>query len=492
MITRARGRRLQVVVIGAGISGLATAYYLQKQAQEQGVALTIHVVDRAARAGGVISTVREDGFIVEGGPDSMLSYKPAGVRLLRELGLTEEIVGTSRENAGSFVYSRGRLHPLPEGLTLMIPSKLGPLFRTQLISWRGKARAALNVLYAPRHNGRDISVAEFVEDHLGRETFERIVEPLFAGIYAGDARQLSLAATYPQLLDLEREYGSLLRGLLIMRRRREQMRRTRSTGEAGLTPFITLRTGLARLVEALVDALKRSGVVFHFGCSVKRVKYQINGNEEYRWKWHIDFHRAPTLEADALVLALPAHAAARIVGSVDRDLAQVLESIPYASSATVSLAYRREDVRHPLKGYGFVVPRVEGRPLLACTWTSSKFPHRAPQGYALFRTFFGRAGADEVASLSEADLIALARSELNMIMGIDASPTHAWAFRWQQGLPQYTVGHLERIRRIEERTRALGGLYLVGNAYRGVGIPDCIANGERVTREIVEASSTTQ
>ncbi|NPA91582.1 MAG: protoporphyrinogen oxidase [Chloroflexi bacterium] len=485
MTTRPHGHRPHVVIIGAGISGLATAYYLQKQAEEQGRDLVIHLVDRAPRAGGVISTVREDGFIVEGGPDSMLSYKPAGVRLLRELGLAEEIVGTSRENAGSFVYSRGELHPLPEGLTLMIPSKLGPLFRTRLISWRGKARAALNILYAPSHNGRDISVAEFVEDHLGRETFERIVEPLFAGIYAGDARQLSLAATYPQLLDLERDHGSLLRGLILMRHRRGRMRRTRGTGGAGLTPFITLRTGLARLVEALVDTLERSGVIFHLGRSVERVERRKVGDENSRGLWRVYLRDAQPLDADVLVLALPAHGAARILQDVDVPLAHVLRQIPYASSATVSLAYRREDVRHPLKGYGFVVPRVEGRPLLACTWTSSKFPHRAPRGYVLFRTFFGRAGADDVVARSESDLIALARSELREIMGIDAVPTHAWAFRWQRGLPQYTVGHLDRVHVIEERTRALGGLYLVGNAYRGVGIPDCIANGERVAREIV-------
>ncbi len=473
----------RVVIIGAGISGLATAYYLQKHARNKGFDIDVHLVDRAGRAGGVITTVREDGFIVEGGPDSMLSYKPAGLRLLRELGLEDEIVGTSRENAGSFVYSRGALHPLPEGLTLMIPSKLGPLFRTRLISWRGKMRAALNVVYAPRHNGRDVSVAEFVADHLGWETFERIVEPLFAGIYAGDARQLSLAATYPQLLDLEREYGSLLRGLLMMRRRREQSRRTRATGGSGLTPFITLRTGLARLVEALVDTLVENGVALHLGEEVQELACSPEQEEDSR-VWSVFLSGGHTLEADAVVLALPAHAAARLLSPLDGELADALAAIPYASTATVSLAFRREDIRHPLEGYGFVVPRVEGRSLLACTWTSSKFPHRAPRGYVLFRTFFGRAGADEVVSLSEENLIALALSELKDIMGVDAVPTHAWAFRWQRGLPQYTVGHLERLARVEKRLKRWPGLYLTGNAYRGVGIPDCIGQGEQVAASI--------
>jgi len=467
----------QIVIIGSGISGLATAYYLQKAARDQQGRLQVHIVERREQAGGVISTVRDDGFIVEGGPDSMLSYKPAGLRLLHELGLDDEIVGTSNEQKGSFVYSRGRLHPLPEGLTLMIPSKLGPLFRTQLITWPGKLRAGLDLFWSRRTDGEDVSVADFIEMHLGKEVFERIVEPLFAGIYAGDARQLSLPATYPQLLTLEGEYGSLLRGLLVMRRQR------RHGASPRWTPFITLRTGLVRLVEALTAQL--TDTTFHFGSAVMALERGERNGDCAGRKWSVRLQNGETLSADVVVLAAPAHTAATLLRSLDHDLADALAATPYVSSATVSFAFRREEVNHPLRGFGFVVPRVEDRPLLACTWTSNKFPHRARPGYALFRCFLGRAGQEAAADLPEAELIALTRREIKATMGVDAVPTHAWVFRWQRALPQYTVGHLARLALIDDRMASWPGLYLAGNAYRGVGIPDCIQAGARVAEQIM-------
>ena len=467
----------QIVIIGGGISGLATAYYLQKAARDRQERLQIHLVEKNTQAGGVISTVRDDGFIVEGGPDSMLSYKPAGLRLLHELDLDDEIVGTSREQKGSFVYSRGELHPLPEGLTLMIPSKLGPLFRTRLISWPGKLRAGADLFWSKRTNGEDVSVADFIEMHLGREVFERIVEPLFAGIYAGDARQLSLPATYPQLIALEKKYGSLLRGLLVMRRQRHRGNGT----PPRWTPFITLRTGLARLVEALTASL--TDTTFHFGSAVTALERDAHDGAVHKWTVHLQSgERWP---ADAVVLAAPADVVAGLLRPLDGALAGALAATPYVSSATVSLAFRREEVNHPLRGFGFVVPRVEDRPLLACTWTSNKFPHRARRGYALFRCFLGRAGREAVADLPKAELIALTRREIEATMGVDAVPTHAWTFRWQHALPQYNVGHLNRLAAIDERMERWPGLYLAGNAYRGVGIPDCIQAGASVAEQIV-------
>ena len=468
----------RVVIVGGGISGLATAYYLKKNAQAAGTPVDIHLVEASDRLGGVIHTVREGGFIVEGGPDCILSFKPAGVGLWRELGLEDEIVGTSRENQGSFVYSRGALHPLPEGLTLMIPSKLGPLFRTRLVSWPGKVRAGMDLLWSRRTNGDDVSVAEFISAHLGKEVFERIVEPLFAGIFAGDARQLSLPATYPQLLDLEREHGSLLRGLLVMRQQREKQRGNGHGRAPRWTPFVTLRSGLARMVEVLEAHL--DGVHVHLNSRVVGITRRSEGQG-----WRVELDRDVPLEGDAVVLATPAHAAARMVQPVDEELADALAGIPYASTVTVSLAFRRDEVRHPLNGYGFVVPRVEGRRLLACTWTSSKFPHRAPAGYALFRCFLGRAGDDDIVHLSDEQIVATVLDELRTIMGLDAVPVHVWVFRWQRALPQYTVGHLRRLGVVEEHLRALPGLYIVGNAYKGVGVPDCIASGKRAAEHIL-------
>ncbi len=467
----------RVVIVGGGISGLAAAYYLCRQARAAGVALQVHLLEAGDRWGGVIHTVREAGFIVEGGPDSILSYKPAGMALWRDLGLEAEIVGTSPRHRGSFIYSRGALHPLPEGLTLMIPARLGPLFRTRLLSWRGKLRAGLDLLRRRAAVDGDVSLADFVTAHLGSEVFERIVEPLFAGIYAGDARQLSLAATYPQLLAVAQEHGSLLRGLLMHRRARPST--GGASGRSRWTPFVTLRQGLGQMVDALLHRLE--GVDLRLQARVTRV-VPAAGNG-----WQVHLANGDTLPADAVVIATPAHVAAALLADVDPTLADALAAIPYASTVTVSLAYRREDVPHPLNGYGFVVPRVEGRPLLACTWTSSKFPHRAPAGFALFRCFLGRAGEDAVIDWPEEAIVAQVREELRAIMGLTAAPVRVWVFRWPRALPQYTVGHLERLRRIEARLADLPGLFLLGNAYRGVGVPDCVAAAQRLAADLFSA-----
>ena len=472
------GRSLRVAIVGGGISGMATAYYLHQEARARGLNVDIHLLEASDRLGGVIHTVREHGFIVEGGPDCILSFKPAGVGLWKELGLEADIVGTSREHRGSYIYSRGALHPLPEGLTLMIPSKLGPLFRTRLVSWPGKLRAGLDLIWSRHSDGRDVSVAEFVTAHLGQEVFERIVEPLFAGIYAGDARHLSLAATYPQLLEVEQRHGSLLRGLLLM-----QQQRRKSNGRERApryTPFVTLRAGLAQMVEALQSRLDRVDVHLR-----TRVRAITRDNEGSPPQWRLIVDGGSPILADAVVIAAPAHASAAMLRPTDPELADTLARIPYASTVTVSLAFPRAEIAHPLNGYGFVVPRVEGRRLLACTWTSGKFPHRAPAGWALFRCFLGRAGDDDVVHLSDERLTALVLEELRAIMGVEAVPEHVWVFRWPRALPQYTVGHLERLRAVEERLKSWPGLFLVGNAYRGVGVPDRIAEAKEVAKHVL-------
>ncbi len=465
-----------VVIIGGGIGGLATAFYALRTARERGVPLQITLLEAGDRWGGVIHTVREGGFIVEGGPDSVVAFKPAGRALMQDLGLEGDIVGTV-PGRRAFILFRGRLHPLPEGLTLLVPARLGPLFRTSLLSWRGKARAAWNLVQrhrTPPH--QDISVAAFITRHLGREVFEHLVEPLFAGIYGGDARQLSLRATYPQLLALEEQHGSLLRGLL----RRARSRPAASNGRP--SPFITLRFGLAQMVEALVERLQAWGADLHLRAPVARLEPLDRG----RWRVHLaqGGHR----EADHVVVATPAHAAARLVAGFDPELAHRLAGVPYAASVIVSVAYDRRQVPHPLEGSGFVVPRVEGRPLLACSWTSSKFPHRAPEGKVLLRCFFGRAGADEVASWPEEDILALTRRELRETLGITAAPERVWVFRWRPALPQYTLGHRERVEAIFRRANAWPGLHLVGNAYRGVGIPDVVAGAKQAAQGVLESA----
>ncbi len=465
-----------ILVIGGGMGGLSAAHALLEQARERQRPLQVTVVDARPTWGGVVRTVVQDGFVVEGGPDSVLAFKPAAVRLWQHLGLGDAILGTDPQHKGAFVYAQGRLHPLPEGLTLMIPSRLGPLFRTGLLSWKGKVRAALDVWprrVAPPDG--DISVADFIAGHLGREVLEYIVEPLFAGIYAGDARRLSVAATYPQLLDLERRYGSLLWGLLAMRRARARRGARPTAGTRAA--FVTLRRGLQQGVDALVQHLRRLGARLVAGAAVRDLTPRKAGG------WRAHTAQGP-LEADAVVLALPAWQAARLVEAWDPDLADALAAIPYASTATVSLAYRAADVAHPMPGYGFVVPRVEARPLLAGTWTTRKFPHRSPQGFVLMRLFLGRAGADAIAQAEDAEVLAVAREQLADIMGLRAQPVRAWVFRWQRVLPQYEVGHGQRVAAIQQRAAAHPGLHMLSNAWDGVGIPDRIAAAERLAARL--------
>ncbi|NPA06764.1 MAG: protoporphyrinogen oxidase [Chloroflexi bacterium] len=467
-----------IVIVGGGMAGLGLAYALVQRQADVAQPWRITVVDAQPRWGGVVRTVMEDGFVVEGGPDSVLAFKPAAVRLWRALGLDEAIMGTDPRYKGAFVFARGRLHRLPEGLTLMVPSQLGPLFRTSLLSWKGKLRAALDLVprrVAPPDG--DISVADFIAGHLGHEVMAYIVEPLFAGIYAGDARRLSVAATYPQLLELERRYGSLLWGLFAARRARA--RRDGANPQRTRSAFVTLRRGLTQGVEALVAALKRANVRLVTSAPVTRVHPTAQG-------WRVETERG-TMRANAVVLALPAWKAARLVEGFDPALADALYTIPYASTATVSLAYRATDIAHPMPGYGFVVPRVEGRPLVAGTWTTRKFPHRSPEGTVLIRLFLGRAGNDRIVHADEAEIAALARQELADIMGVRAEPLRTWVFRWPRVLPQYEVGHAERVRAIQQRARGHPGLYLLSNAWDGVGIPDRLAAAERLATELTRS-----
>lgn len=471
----------RIVIIGGGIAGLATAYEIRERARATAAPVQVSLVEAEQRLGGVIRTERVDGFIIEGGPDSVLAQKPWAVDLAQRLGLDDQIMGTNLTSRKTYVLYRGRLHELPEGLTLMIPTRLKPLLQTGLLSPLGKARAALDLLMRPRERDGDVTLGSFVRQHLGREAFERIVEPLMAGIYAGDGEQLSLKATFPRLLKLERQYGSLIRGL-VARRPDPSPLPERGGREGRWSGFVTLRQGLGQLVEALVAHLDR--VELYIGQPVQHIR--LRTSDSWRWPgYEVELADGRVLLADAVVLATPAHVAADLLAELAPEVAGLLRAIPYVSTATVSLAFRRADVRHPLDGYGFVVPRVEGRPLLACTWTSSKFPHRAPEGAVLLRCFLGRAGQEEVVWLDDEALLRLIRAELADILGIWAEPILVRIFRWPRAMPQYVLGHLERLEAIQAHLARLPGLYLTGSAYHGVGLPDGIRAGAQTAEAIL-------
>lgn len=465
----------KLVIVGGGIAGLSAAYYACKNLPEAEITL----LESSARWGGKITTDRvafDDGqFIIEGGPDTFLATKPWGVALCKELGLGERLHGTNPHKKNTYVLNRNRLLPLPDGLAMMIPTNIEAILKSRLVSWFSKARMGLDFLLPAKAVNGDESLGAFVSRRLGREAYENLIEPLMSGIYAGDGDALSLASTFPYLRDLELKYGSLARGALKMR----QQANGKSV-QGSRSAFLTPTTGLAEIVEKLVEYLTTNGVTLLLNTNATSIRHLEPGT------WNMVLDTGDTLTADGVVIAAPAFAAAQMLASFDPALASDLRSIPYASTATVSLAYRQSDIPRDLDGYGYVIPRREGRRALACTWTSTKFPHRAPEGYALIRVFVGRAGQD--IPWNEDDLLALATEELKLTLGVTAKPLLSRVFLWDKAMPQYNLGHPDILKRIDTVLEKYPGLALAGNGYRGIGIPDCIHSGElaieKVTRHL--------
>ena len=464
----------KIVIIGGGIAGLSAAYYAVKKFKEQGLPVHITLIESDSRWGGKITTDRttfDDGqFIIEGGPDTFLATKPYATALCKELGLGERLHGTNPNQKNTYVLHRNKLEPLPDGLAMMIPTNVQAILKSHLVSWFGKARMGYDFVQPAKTVNGDESLGAFVSRRLGREAYENLIEPLMSGIYAGDGDQLSLASTFPYLRDLEIKYGSLARGALQMR--------AQSNGKAmqgSRSAFLTPTTGLAEIVEALVESLK-SKVDLRLNTSVSRIS-----NIDSRYL--LELEDGISLDSDSVILATPAFVSATLLASFAPRLASDLQSIPYASTATVSLAYRQSDLPRKLDGYGYVIPRRAGRKALACTWTSTKFPHRAPEGYALVRVFVGRAGQD--IPWNENDLLALAKEELNLTLGISAEPILSRVFMWDKAMPQYNLGHPEILKRIDTELGNHPGLALAGNGYRGIGIPDCIHSGELAVERVL-------
>lgn len=450
-----------VAIVGGGISGLAAAHYLARHHPE----IDTILIEQDRRLGGKIVTERIHGFVVEGGPDSFLASKPRGIGLATEVGLEAHLQGTNEEKRRTWVASGGQLHRLPEGLSGLVPSRLEPLLASDLFSPAGKERLRQEPTVPARPGDEDESLASFVTRRFGREVYDRMIEPLMAGIYAGDGEQLSLAATFPHLRRLEQQWGSVIEGI-------------RATGtleapRSGHSAFLTLIGGM----DELVDAAHRhiSTVRVSTGTGVQAIN-------ERKWGFELQLDDGAQAHVAAVIVATPAHAAATLLAAVDGAMADALAAIPHVSSATVSLAYPAAQISGTLEGYGYVVPRQEGRPVLASTWTSTKFQHRAPAGLCLIRLFIGRSGGEEALAGTDASLIALARKEVAEMLGCRDAPLFHRIFRWTNGMPQYTMGHVERIEQIEARIQKHPGLFVAGNGFRGVGIPDCIESGERAAR----------
>jgi protoporphyrinogen/coproporphyrinogen III oxidase len=447
-----------VVVIGGGIGGLATAYELHRQH------VPFVLLESGSRLGGVILSEQIDEYTVDGGPDALLIQKPEGIKLCEELGLGSLLVPTKLPRL-AFIQRDGRLHPLPAGSVLGIPTAWGPFIKTHLFSWPGKVRMAAEIVVPRRRDTSDESIGSFMTRRFGAEATTYLAEPLLAGIHAGDVDRLSVRALFPRFVEDEAKYGSLLRAF-----RHQSTRRPSPDGA-----FKSLPGGLSDLVRALIATLP--------GASI-RLRTEVSGILKDGETFRVETAAGDRVDARAVVVATPAFAAATILRVLSPELARLCSAIPYASAATVAVAFRRDAVSHPLNGSGFVVPKVENTGIMAASWLSSKWPNRAPEGRVLMRAFVGGARDPRALEKSDAELVSTAMTALRPLLGIVGEPLLRRVYRWDRANAQHEVGHLDRLARIETALATIPGLHLTGSGYRGVGIPDCVADGRATARKV--------
>jgi oxygen-dependent protoporphyrinogen oxidase len=470
----------RVVIVGGGITGLATAYALEKS----GEPCEVRVIEAGPRLGGNLVTWNHNGFTIDGGPDSWVATKPHATRLAKAVGLGDELIGTRADTRKVYIVWKKQLHAMPEGLVLGIPTEWKPFAQTELFGLDTKLRALLEPII-PRKlfaGDEDESIASFIGRRLGSDISERIAGPLLGGIFAGDPESLSVRACVPQLVEAEAEYGSLVRAMRVLRAARKK---NAGAGEVEASTFISLKRGMGDLVTYLAHRLRDAELTTD--CAAERVAQLPAGDS--RGRWAVETTRG-TMFADHVALTVPAHASAGLVRELDPGLSRMLGAMRYVSTATVFLAYRKYDVRHPLDAVGFLVPRGENRPILACTFVSSKWDHRAPSGQALMRVFIGGAGAEQHLALDDDALVRLAREQLYDLIGIERPPVFGKVFRFNRASPQPTVGHLGRMRTLLGRVATWEGLYVAGNGFIGTGIPDSIKQGEEVAARIMGSRSS--
>ena len=480
---------MRTAIIGGGIAGLAAAYELEK-ARTSGVEYTLF--EAREKLGGSLATEIVDGAVLERGPDSFLTEKPAAIELCRELGLAGELVPSNDAERKTYILVKNRLVPMPDGLMFLVPTKLIPTALTRLFSWKTKLRMGLELLHPPRPSSdKDEAVAALVERHFGAEAVDRLADPLLSGIYGGDATQLSARTVLPRLVEMETEFGSLTRGMLaghskMKARAKEAARKngaSNGNGDARPAPrpiFTTLRGGLQQLVDAIEAKLNPAWV--RVSTPVSALKKVANG-------WTVEAGGIRETY-DSVIVSSQALAAGVLLSSVDEMLGDDLGAIPYSSSITVNLLYDEAALGKLPDGFGFLVPASEGRAMLACTFVHRKFLGRTPPGKAVLRAFLG--GMKNEALLTEPDdvLLAIVRREFKEILGIEAEPEYTQVSRWRRAMAQYAVGHQVRAKRVAEHVAALPGLKLAGNAYDGIGIPDCIRLGRVAAKELVAANKS--
>ena len=457
----------RVAIIGGGIAGLSAAYYLEK-ARQSGSRLDWVLFEKSDRLGGVIETEQRDGFVLEAGPDSFLTAKPDAARLCAELGLADQLISSNDKDRKTYILVNGRLVPIPHGLEFMVPTKVWPMLTTPLFSLGTKLRMARELFSARRNESDDESVGEFVRRHFGQEMVDRVAEPLLAGVYGGNAEKLSVRAVLPRFAQMECESGSLVRATLKAKAKR-----------AGGKPqplFTSLKKGMQQMVDALIAALPKTSLRLRQKNLLLRP-----ANED----WQMESGGIQE-KFQAVLLALPALAAAEMLRQFHPGLIEGLRKIEYTSSVAVALAY--ENIELPL-GHGFLVPRSEGRKIMACTFVHKKFPYRAPHGEQLLRCFFSSSRLPDLLSYSDDDFAAMAQQELKDILGLGAQPIFVRTFRWDRAMAQYETGHLERVAAMEKIISEMPGFHIIGNSFHGIGVPDCIKSARLAVEQITSSVS---
>jgi oxygen-dependent protoporphyrinogen oxidase len=454
-----------VLIIGGGISGLATAYYLNK------AGIPFILIEKSNHLGGVIRTENLSGCLVEGGPDSFLTAKPWALDLIRELGMDGQVIGSNDDRRETFIWKRGEMVPIPDGMQFMIPTKVGPMLSSGLVGWGTKIKMGLEFFRKPQSAPpHDRSVAEFVRDHFGQETIDYIAEPLLAGVYGGDVDQLSIRSVLPRFVELEGKYGSLSKAVID--------RVEKAQPENGSKPplFTTLRGGLGSLIDKLLDAVAEN---------IQGIRGQAETVERTPAGFRVKI-ADEWIDGTEIVLACEAHQGAAVTKISFPRLSAALDSVPYSSSMTVALGFDIRDIPKIPQGFGFLVPRVERKRLVACTYVGNKFKDREAENMLLVRCFLG--GYNDPGILDEPDeaVTRIVLDELRTYANITSKPVFTRIHRWPKSMAQYTVGHEERVAEIEAARQDIPGVYLAGNAYRGIGIPDCVRMAKEAAEAIVE------
>jgi oxygen-dependent protoporphyrinogen oxidase len=460
---------MRIAIVGAGISGLSAALALEK-ARAQGAAVDYVLFESAPRVGGSMFSERVDGCLVEGGPDSFLTEKPWAAMLCQELGIADRLIGSNDHLRKTYILVHNRLIAMPDGLQFMVPTKILPTAMSPLFSWGTKLRMAGELLHPPRPMTSDETVAEMVERHFGAEVVDRLADPLLSGVYGGDAASLSARAVLPRFVEMEEKYGSLSRAMLAARKRMKAASR-----QAPPRPlFTSLEDGMQQLVAAITERLTKANI---------RTSTSVRALARREDHWELRTERGAEL-FEGLIFATPAWAAGQLISAVDKSLGADLAAIPYSSSITVTMGYSQQQLRALPPGFGFLVPRSERRRMLACTFVHNKFPHRAPEGKGLLRCFLGGSTDEAALELSDGEVEKIVRQELKSILRLDTEPRFTRIYRWRRAMAQYSVGHLDRVTRIEAAAQRLPGFAIAGNCFRGIGVPDCIRTGQEAAASV--------